>query len=68
MIEKFIDFKKTESQLEILRRPSPAKSVLFFKEFSQSIFSFYIFVLFVFSFVEIWLAFPGEQGINQGQQ
>ena len=39
MIEKFIDFKKNESQLEILRRPSPAKSVLFFKEFSKSIFS-----------------------------
>jgi hypothetical protein len=37
MIEKFIDFKKNESQLEILRRPSPAKSVLFFKEFSKSI-------------------------------
>ena len=38
MIEKFIDFKKNESQLEILRRPSPAKSVLFLKKFSKSIF------------------------------
>ena len=39
MIEKLIDFKNNESQLEILKRPSPSQSNLFFKEFSKSIFS-----------------------------
>ena len=39
MIEKLINFKNNESQIEILKRPSPSQSNLFFKEFSQSIFS-----------------------------
>ena len=39
MIEKLIDFKNNESQLEILKRSSPSQSNLFFKEFSKSIFS-----------------------------
>ena len=37
MIEKLIDFKKNKSQLEILKRPFPYKSGLFFKELSKSI-------------------------------
>ena len=39
MIEKLINFKNNESQIEILKRPSPSQSNLFFKEFSKSIFS-----------------------------
>ena len=39
MIEKLINFKNSENQLEILKRTSPSQSNLFFKEFSQSIFS-----------------------------
>ena len=39
MIEKLINFKNNENQIEILKRPSPSQSNLFFKEFSKSIFS-----------------------------
>ena len=39
MIEKLINFKNNESQIEILKRPSPPLTNLFFKEFSKSIFS-----------------------------
>ena len=39
MIEKLINFKNSENQLEILKRTSPSQSNLFFKEFSKSIFS-----------------------------
>ena len=39
MIEKLINFKNNESQIEILKRPYPSQSNLFFKEFSKSIFS-----------------------------
>lgn len=37
MIEKLINFKNNESQLEIFKRPLPTKSNLFFKELSRSI-------------------------------